>query len=205
LCTFRLCESCGIIYAKGRDIVDILLVRRPPNNNLWSVFYDNYTKKQKVIPLHKSRQDYSWNSLKGFSSNEVKALNFAKAIPLDCKFMVIIGGTSNTVFPDQAPKPAKINMFLVDLFNNEIYIKKTINKLRLFAACARGGREQPSRIYMIGGQDQETGKWTNIASYIDIIDVMKSKPQNPAELLSLSAMPYTLIGPTMYLARTNMG
>ena len=172
-----------MIYAKGMDIVDILLVRRPPNKNLWCAFYDSDTKKQMIIPFHKSRQDHYWAVLNGFSSNEIKALNFAKAIPLDCKFMVIIGGTSNTVFPDQAPKPGKINLFLVDLFNNEIHIKKTINKLRLFAACARHGREQPSRIYMIGGQDQETGKWTNIASYIDIVDVMKSKPQNPAELL----------------------
>jgi hypothetical protein len=61
-------------------------------------------------------------------------------------------------------------------------VKKTINELRLFSACAKGGKEHPSRIYMIGGQDQETGKWTSIASYLDIVDVMRSKPEDSVEL-----------------------
>jgi hypothetical protein len=59
---------------------------------------------------------------------------------------------------------------------------KTINELRLFSACAKGGKEHPSRIYMIGGQDQEKGKWTSISSYLDIVDVMRSKPEDSVEL-----------------------
>ena len=65
--------------------------------------------------------------------------------------MVIIGGTSSKVFPDQEPKSAKHNLFLVDLFNNEVHMEKDVNQLRLFSACARGGRQNPFRIYMIGG------------------------------------------------------
>ena len=43
MCTFRLCESCGIVYGKGKDIVDILHVKRPPNKMLWSVFFDSHS------------------------------------------------------------------------------------------------------------------------------------------------------------------
>jgi hypothetical protein len=68
--------------------------------------------------------------------------------------MVIIGGSSNSNFPDQEPKSGKFNLFLVDLFSNEIHMKKTVNSLRLFAACARGGVKEPFRIFMIGGQEQ---------------------------------------------------
>ena len=52
-CSFRLCESCGIIYAKGKNIADILFVKRPPNKNLWSLFYDRDSKDQKAIPFQK--------------------------------------------------------------------------------------------------------------------------------------------------------
>jgi hypothetical protein len=72
-CTFRLCESCGIIYAKGKDIVDILHVKKPHNKKLWSVFFDSDIKSQKAMPFEKIRQDYSWMSLKGFTSKDVKA------------------------------------------------------------------------------------------------------------------------------------
>ena len=97
-CFFRLCESCGIVYGKRQHIVDILHVKRPPNMKLWSVFFDSDKNQmnQKAVPFQKS----SWAPHTSFSSNEINALNFAKAIPLDCKFMVIIGGTSSTVFPD---------------------------------------------------------------------------------------------------------
>jgi hypothetical protein len=64
--------------------------------------------------------------------------------------MIIIGGTSCRVFPYLEPNSAKNNLFLISLFNNEVK-KKYVNKLRPFAACARGGRQQPFRIYMIGG------------------------------------------------------
>ena len=73
MCTFRLCESCGLIYAKGKDTVDILHVKRPPNKKLWSVFFDSDIKSQKAMPFEKIRQDYSWMSLKGFTSKDVKA------------------------------------------------------------------------------------------------------------------------------------
>ena len=56
---------------------------------------------------------------------------------------------------------------------------------------------------MIGGQDQQTGKWTNSASYLDIVPVMNSKPQSPVELIMHSEMPHALIGPSMYLATIN--
>ena len=60
---------------------------------------------------------------------------------------------------------------------------------------------------MMGGQDQQTGRWTNNASYLDILDVMKAKPKGPVpvELVRLSDMPYALIGPSLYLATTNLG
>ena len=73
MCTFRLCESCGMIYAKGKDIIDILHVKRPPNKKLWSIFFESDTKTQKVLPFEKFRQDYSWSALKGFSSKDIKA------------------------------------------------------------------------------------------------------------------------------------
>ena len=56
---------------------------------------------------------------------------------------------------------------------------------------------------MIGGQDQQTRKWTNSASYLDIVPVMNSKPQIPVELIRHSEMPHALIGPSMYLATIN--
>ena len=144
-----------MIFAKKMEVADILNIRRPPNKKLWSVFYDNSTGNQRAIPFQKSNKDSCWGTLEqGFSSREIKALNFAKGIPLDNKFMVIIGGTSNDHFPDQEPKSGKFNLFLVDLFSNEILMKKTVNSLRLFAACARGGVQHPFRIYMIGGQEQ---------------------------------------------------
>ena len=56
---------------------------------------------------------------------------------------------------------------------------------------------------MIGGQDQQTGKWTDSASYLDIVDVMKEKKARPVELQFHSLMPYALIGPSIYLAKIN--
>lgn len=44
-----------MIYAKGKDIVEILPVKRPTNKNLWSVFFDSEIKNQKVIPFEKFR------------------------------------------------------------------------------------------------------------------------------------------------------
>jgi hypothetical protein len=44
-----------MMYAKGKDIVDILHVKRPPNKKLWSVFFDSDIKTQKVIPFEKFR------------------------------------------------------------------------------------------------------------------------------------------------------
>jgi hypothetical protein len=115
--------------------------------------------------------------------------------------MVIIGGTSSTTFLGQAPNSVRQNLFLVDLFNNEVHMKKQVNLLRPFAACARGGPQQPFRIYMIGGLDQLKGKWTNSASYLDIVDVMNSKGSKPVELILHSNMPHALIGPSMYIAK----
>lgn len=144
-----------MIYANKMEVADILKIRRPPNKKLWSVFFDSSSGNQKAIPFHKLKKDSSWATLEeGFSSKEIKALNFAKGIPLDSKFMLIIGGTLNGIFPDQQPKSGKFNLFLVDLFSNEIHMKKTVNSLRLFAACARGGVKEPFKIYMIGGQEQ---------------------------------------------------
>lgn len=54
--------------------------------------------------------------------------------------MVIIGGTSSTDFLGQAPNSVKQNLFLVDLINNEVHMKKQVNQLMAFAACARGGK-----------------------------------------------------------------
>ena len=82
-------------------------------------------------------------------------------------------------------------------------MEKEVNQLRLFSACARGGRQNPFRIYMIGGQDQQTGKWTNIASYLDILDVMKAQKQLPVNLQFHSVMPHALIGPSMYIVKIN--
>jgi len=65
--------------------------------------------------------------------------------------MVIIDGYSSNTFPYQAEKSGKLNLFLVDLLTDKIHMKRTVNHLRQFAACARGGREELSRIYMIGG------------------------------------------------------
>ena len=205
-CTFRLCESCGIIYAKGKKVVDILHVKRPPNKKLWSAFFDSDIKTQKAIPIEKIKQDYIWGLVNGFSTKDIKASNFAKLIPLDSKFMVIIDGNSSNIFPDQAAKTAKLNLFLVDLLTDKIHMKRTVNHLRPYAACARGGREELSRIYMIGGQDHKTGKWTNLASYLNIVDIMNAENQKkPVELEFHSEMPYILIGPSMYLAKTNAG
>jgi hypothetical protein len=74
-CTFVLCESCGLIYMKGKDIVDILHVKRPPNKKLWSVFFESDTKtqNQKAIPFEKCRQNYRWSILKGYSSKDINA------------------------------------------------------------------------------------------------------------------------------------
>jgi hypothetical protein len=73
MCTLKLCESCGIIYAKGKDIADILNVKRPPNKKLWSVFFDSEIKTQKAVPFQKSKSSSSWASFQGFSSKEIKA------------------------------------------------------------------------------------------------------------------------------------
>jgi hypothetical protein len=42
-----------------------------------------------------------WHVLEGVSSDEINALNFAKVIPLDNKFMIIIGGANQSVFPSR--------------------------------------------------------------------------------------------------------
>ena len=119
-----LCESCVFFYAKEKDIVDILPVIRPPNNKLWSVYIDSDNKNQNAVPFEKFPSDNSWAPLNGFSSKEIKALNFAKILPLDSKFMVIIGGTSSTEFPFHVSNSIKTNLFLIDLLNNEVYMKK---------------------------------------------------------------------------------
>ena len=59
---------------------------------------------------------------------------------------------------------------------------------------------------MIGGQDQQTGNWTNFASYLDIVDIMNAKSEKkPVELQWHSEMPHSLIGPSTYFAMTNEG
>jgi hypothetical protein len=68
-CTFVLCESCGLIYMKGKDIVDILHVKRPPNKKLWSVFFESDT--QKAIPFEKCEQNYKWPQ--GYYSKDINA------------------------------------------------------------------------------------------------------------------------------------
>jgi hypothetical protein len=65
MCTLKLCESFGIIYAKEKDIADILNEKRPPNKKLWSVFFDSEIKTQRAVPFQKSKSNSSWASFQG--------------------------------------------------------------------------------------------------------------------------------------------
>jgi len=59
---------------------------------MWaSKFHGSY---QKVIPLDLENKRYFWRQGDAFQSNEINALNFPKVIPLDQKYMIILGGSS---------------------------------------------------------------------------------------------------------------
>ena len=89
-----------------------------------------------------------WGVLGGISSHEINALNFAKAIPLDNKFMIIIGGTNLPVFPSKVVSSAQPNIFLVDIITSQVYFQRKIKNYRIFSACAKGDK---TKIYFMGG------------------------------------------------------
>ena len=89
-----------------------------------------------------------WGVLNGVSSNAINALNFAKVIPLDNKFMIIIGGTNLPVFPSKVVRADQPNIFLVDVITSKVYFQRKIKNFRIFSACAKGDK---TKIYFIGG------------------------------------------------------
>jgi hypothetical protein len=89
-----------------------------------------------------------WGVLGGISSHEINALNFAKAIPLDNKFMIIIGGNNLPVFPSQVVSSDQPNIFLVDVITNQVYFQSKIKNFRIFSACCKGDK---TKIYFMGG------------------------------------------------------
>jgi hypothetical protein len=89
-----------------------------------------------------------WSVLDCFSSHAINALNFAKVIPLDNKFMIIIGGNNLPVFPSKVVSSDQPNIFLVDVITNQVYFQSKIINFRIFSACAKG---EKTKIYFMGG------------------------------------------------------
>lgn len=62
-----------------------------------------------------------WAVLDSVKSHEINALNFAKVIPLDNKFMIIIGGTNLPIFPSKVVSSAQPNIFLIDIITSQVH------------------------------------------------------------------------------------
>lgn len=118
-CDHCLCESCAQNYAGGKALPDILCLKRPPNKTLWGLKYEESADTQHAICLNNNKGKYNWSlSKSNFSSSEVNAYNFAKAIPLDNKFMVILGGIKGVRFPSGKTEAGEFNIFVVDVLTN---------------------------------------------------------------------------------------
>jgi hypothetical protein len=82
--------------------------------------------------------------------------------------MVILGGIKGDEIIQEKPEIGEFNIFLVDVLankeSNKVIYKKAIANYRVFAACSKG---EGSQIFMIGGQDPQTGLWTRDATYIE--------------------------------------
>jgi hypothetical protein len=118
-CDHCLCESCAKSYADGKTLPDILCLKRPPNKTLWGLKYEVSAETQHAICLNNYKGKYNWSLSKSiFSSPEVNAFNFAKAIPLDNKFMVVLGGIKGLNFPPGKSETGDFNIFVVDVLTN---------------------------------------------------------------------------------------
>ena len=53
---------------------------------------------------------------------------------------------------------------MVDVLTKEVHYKKSIKSFRMFSACGKGDRD---RIYLIGGLDPVTKKWTSNATVFE--------------------------------------
>jgi len=84
--------------------------------------------------------------------------------PLDQKYMIIIGGSKSTKFPEPEFSDKAENIYLVDIPSNEVVFSKKIKSFRMFSACGRGVKDS---IYMIGGRDPKNGNWKSDASFIE--------------------------------------
>lgn len=94
-------------------------MKRPPNKTLWGLKYEESADTQHAICLNNNKGKYNWSlSKSNFSSSEVNAYNFAKAIPLDNKFMVILGGIKGVRFPSGKTEAGEFNIFVVDVLTN---------------------------------------------------------------------------------------
>jgi len=78
--------------------------------------------------------------------------------------MVILGGVKVDEILQEKPEIGEFNIFVVDVLSNKVIYKKAIANYRVFAACSKG---EGSQIFMIGGQDPQTGLWTRDATYIE--------------------------------------
>ena len=56
----------------------------------------------------------------------MNALNFAKAIPIDNKYLVILGGIKLTQIPAEKVEKGKFNIYLIDVLTNEVVFQKPI-------------------------------------------------------------------------------
>lgn len=118
-CDHCLCESCAKKYADGKTLPDILCLKRPQNKTLWGLKYEESAETQHASSLNFFRGKYNWSLSNGhFSSSEVEAYNFAKAIPLDNKYMVMLGGIKGVKFPPGKSEAGEFNIFVVDVLTN---------------------------------------------------------------------------------------
>ena len=61
---YFLCESCAKRYADGKTLPDIICLKRPRNEYLWGLKYDESNSKQHVIYLNNSNWNYYWSPQK---------------------------------------------------------------------------------------------------------------------------------------------
>ena len=82
--------------------------------------------------------------------------------------MVILGGTQSTQFPIAESTDCQVNIFLIDLITKDVLNKAFVKPFRMFSACCKGAKDC---IYMIGGIDTATNKWTSSAFYFDSVSL----------------------------------
>ena len=76
-------------------------------------------------------------------------LNFTNILPIDFRFMLIIGGTKNTDFKAFGKVAPLHSMYLIDVVKNEIIAKRALKNYKLHSACALFKKKV---LYIVGGE-----------------------------------------------------